>query len=87
MKRVTRCYNCKNITRIAGSFKAEIEEVTVVTDQFGMSERKLIKSKITLCRDCAGIAGYKVKRPKPVYILANDGTQSGTQGTSGKDKK
>ena len=69
MKKVTRCYNCKCITRVAGSFNAQIEEVTVVTDQFGMSERKLVKNKITLCRECAYRAGYKVKMPTPTYIV------------------
>lgn len=87
MKKVTRCYNCKNIIRIAGSFNAQIEEVTVVTDQFGISERKLIKSKITLCRECANKAGYKVKMPPPVYIVPIDGTQSGTAATNGSKKK
>ena len=61
MKQVCKCANCKGIIRIAGSFNAELSEVGIVTDQFGMSERKVIRTKVTLCRNCAREAGYKVK--------------------------
>ena len=61
MKQVIKCSGCETIIRKAGSFNAEISEIGVVTDQFGMSERKLMKTKVSLCRECARKAGYKVK--------------------------
>lgn len=57
MKRVTRCYNCKQIIRIAGSFKAGIEESIIN----GMEMPNPPIKEISLCRKCAELAGYKVK--------------------------
>lgn len=59
MKQVTRCYNCKDIIRLAGSFKAEIKEPSIINGvEF---PDMVVKKSISLCRECAGKAGYKVK--------------------------
>lgn len=62
MKQVTKCYGCNKITRIAGSFKAEIGETIVITNEYGNPESRNVKKKIVLCRSCAREAGYKVKQ-------------------------
>ena len=53
MKRVTRCFNCKNIIRLQGSFTAKLEEPELTNGR--------LVDVIRLCRDCSAKAGYKVK--------------------------
>ena len=74
MKQVTRCYNCKNIIRLSGSFHAEIKEAPEVNGII-FTDMSVTK-KIVLCRKCAFNAGYKVKgdefTPKYVFSASHD---------------
>lgn len=52
-KRVSRCFNCKQVVRLAGSFTAKLDEPE-------LTNGRLVET-IKLCRPCASKAGYKVK--------------------------
>ena len=53
MKRVTRCFGCKKITRKQGAFTAKLEKPEILDGAF--------VDVVNLCRACAEYAGYKVK--------------------------
>lgn len=60
MKRAIRCSGgCQKLVRLYGSFQAKIQDVLVnpIT-----GERKDIEYTGYLCRGCAELAGYKVKK-------------------------
>lgn len=66
MKQVTKCYNCGNVIRLIGSFKAQlVENIPLsIPNPDGVGTKNIIhisKTNISLCRDCADLAGYKVK--------------------------
>lgn len=52
MKKVTRCFNCKRIIKLAGSFTAELDEQELVNGR--------MVQVIKLCRPCSADAGYIV---------------------------
>lgn len=58
MKQVIRCGACGKPTRKHGSFTAELTQRKMVGDIM-LNEDETIK--ISMCRDCAEEAGYKVK--------------------------
>lgn len=61
MKKVTRCYRCRNITRLNETYMAKLE--TPELDNGRMVE------EIRLCRHCAMVAGYKVKGLNPKSVI------------------
>ena len=62
MKQVIRCGGCNKVIRRNGSFTAELEEEQMVWDEVaGLNRKRMVKTKIKLCRPCADEAGYKVR--------------------------
>jgi hypothetical protein len=59
MKQVILCEGCKTIIRKAGSFTAELTRPVNINgiNIPGQTEKVVV----SLCRECAGRAGYKVK--------------------------
>lgn len=69
MKRVVRCLGCSKPVRLYGSFRVKMEEHTKL---FLTGETKTEDIVGQLCRDCAELAGYKVKKK-------NEGSREETQ--------
>lgn len=57
MKRVTRCYGCQRVTKLYGSFTAQIEEEQIIG---GVNTGQKVTKIIKLCRECSAYAGYKI---------------------------
>ena len=64
MKKITRCYGCKRIIRVHGSYTASMREEEVIG---GIITGKYIDKEVNLCRNCAYEAGYKVKLKELQY--------------------
>ena len=58
MKQVVNCGSCSRVIRRAGSFTAMLNRRVKVGD---VELADFEQVKISLCRECADLAGYKVK--------------------------
>lgn len=59
MKVAIRCLNCSKVTRLNKAYSVRLKERTTVILTGEVKEFELIGK---MCRDCAELAGYKVRR-------------------------
>jgi hypothetical protein len=65
MKRGVFCGSCKVLTRATTSYKVKVPvEKISFSPVDGQQITRQVDEVITICRNCAAKAGYKVKREK-----------------------
>lgn len=79
MKQCVKCANCDHVMRKSACYRIQLEEFGLVSTMFQPPEYKNSVRKAYLCKGCAPLSGYTVKRErkeKNTYVAEADATIS-----------